>query len=112
MKHWRSPENSLLDKSAMFDISPFGETLYLDCDAQVMDRLDFGFSQAGRFGLACCICECPRARRYGEWHRAFWGPLKIWHSHLQLPAGMKDFPKQPSGEQKVPRFLSLPDRKP
>jgi hypothetical protein len=31
----------------------------------VLDRLDFGFGQAERHGLACCICECPWARRYG-----------------------------------------------
>jgi hypothetical protein len=31
----------------------------------VLDRLDFGFERARQFGLACCICECPWARRYG-----------------------------------------------
>ena len=30
----------------------------------VLDRLDFGFEKALQFGLACCICECPWARRY------------------------------------------------
>jgi hypothetical protein len=38
--------------------------LFLDADTVVLDRLDFGFAQATRFGLACCICECPWARRY------------------------------------------------
>jgi hypothetical protein len=55
---------TLLDKSAMFDLTPFDKTLYLDADTIVMDRLDFGFDQASRHHLACCICECPWARRY------------------------------------------------
>jgi hypothetical protein len=60
------PSNAtLLDKSQMFDLSPFDETLYLDADTVVLDNLDFGFEQARRFGLACCICECPWARRFG-----------------------------------------------
>jgi hypothetical protein len=48
----------------MMELSPFEETLYLDADTVVLDRLDFGFEQAARFGVACCICECPWARRY------------------------------------------------
>lgn len=55
---------SLLEKAAMFDRSPFAETLFLDADTVVLDRLDFGFEKAQRFGLACCICESPWARRY------------------------------------------------
>jgi len=55
---------TLLDKAQMLDISPFDETLFLDADTVVLDRLDFGFEQAQRFGLACCICECPWARRF------------------------------------------------
>jgi hypothetical protein len=54
----------LLEKSRMMELSPFEETLYLDADTVVLDRLDFGFEQAARFGVACCICECPWARRY------------------------------------------------
>ena len=54
----------LLEKSRMMELSPFDETLFLDADTVVLDRLDFGFAQALRFGLACCICECPWARRY------------------------------------------------
>jgi hypothetical protein len=57
---------SLLDKATMFDLSPFEETLFLDVDTVVLDRLDFGFERARQFGLACCICECPWARRYGS----------------------------------------------
>src|SRR5262245_58601263 len=54
----------LLEKSRMMSLSPFDETLFLDADTVVLDRLDFGFAQAARFGLACCICESPWARRY------------------------------------------------
>jgi hypothetical protein len=54
----------LLEKSRMLELSPFEETLYLDCDTVVLDRLDYGFAQAIRYGVACCICECPWARRY------------------------------------------------
>ncbi len=57
-------EASLLDKAKMFSLSPFDETLYLDADTVVMDKLDFGFEKAAQFGLACCVCECPWARRY------------------------------------------------
>jgi hypothetical protein len=59
-----SENATLLDKARMFDISPFDETLFLDTDTIVMDRLDFGFEKAAKFSLACCICECPWARRY------------------------------------------------
>ena len=60
------PEGSTpLDKAEMFARSPFDETLYLDVDAVVMDRLDFGFAMAARHGLACCISDCPWLRRYG-----------------------------------------------
>jgi hypothetical protein len=54
----------LLEKSRMMEISPFDETLFLDADTMVLGRLDFGCTQATRFGVACCICECPWARRY------------------------------------------------
>jgi hypothetical protein len=56
---------NLLNKAEMFERSPFEETLFLDVDTVVLDRLDFGFEKAARFGIACCICECPWARRYG-----------------------------------------------
>jgi hypothetical protein len=54
----------LLAKSGMMDLSPFEETLFLDADTIVLDRLDFGFKQALRSGLACCISPCPWSRRY------------------------------------------------
>lgn len=57
--------STLLDKAAMARLSPFEETLFLDSDTVVLDRLDFGFDMARRHGLACCVCECPWARRYG-----------------------------------------------
>jgi hypothetical protein len=58
------PIQGLLEKSRMMERTPFRETLFLDADTVVLDRVDFGFRQALRFGLACCICECPWARRY------------------------------------------------
>jgi hypothetical protein len=54
----------LAEKSHMFANSPFRETLYLDIDTVVLGKLDFGFEKAQSFGLACCINECPWARRY------------------------------------------------
>jgi hypothetical protein len=60
------PDNStLLDKAAMMNFTPFEETLFLDVDTTVLDRLDFGFEMGVKHGLACGICECPWARRYG-----------------------------------------------
>jgi len=56
--------SGLLEKPGIMELSPFDETLFLDADTVVLDRLDFGFSQALRFGLACSICECPWSRRY------------------------------------------------
>lgn len=62
----RLPETStMLDKIRMVDVSPFETTAYLDTDTVVLGRLDFAFEQAERVGLACCICECPWARRAG-----------------------------------------------
>lgn len=62
----RLPDGAtLLDKATMLDVTPFEETLFLDADTVVLDRLDFGFAKAGQAGLACSICECPWARRYG-----------------------------------------------
>ncbi len=55
---------SVLDKAGMFAVSPFDETLYLDVDTVVMDRLEFGFEMARRHGIACAISDCPWARRY------------------------------------------------
>ncbi len=55
---------SLNQKAAMFDLSPFEETLFLDIDTVVMGNLDFGFDKARKHGLALSICESPWARRY------------------------------------------------
>jgi hypothetical protein len=54
----------LLEKAGMLRRSPFEQTLFLDADTVVLDRLDFGFRQAERHGLACAICECPWSGRY------------------------------------------------
>jgi hypothetical protein len=42
------------------------EFLFLDCDTTVMGNLEFGFRAARQSGMACCICECPWLRRYGN----------------------------------------------
>jgi hypothetical protein len=55
----------LLAKSRMAEHSPYDATLFLDADTIVLGDLSFGFEQAERHSLACCICECPWARRYG-----------------------------------------------
>lgn len=57
---------ALLEKSRMMSLSPFNETLFLDADTVVLGRLDFGFEKAARHGVACCINECPWARRFNE----------------------------------------------
>lgn len=62
------PFKGLLQKSRMFELSPFRETLFLDADTVVLGRLDFGFIKAQEFGLACCICECPWAQRHAGVH--------------------------------------------
>jgi len=51
-------------KSAMLDLSPFDQTLFLDIDTVVTGNLDFGFEKAKKFGIAISICEAPWGRRY------------------------------------------------
>ncbi len=59
------PDNaSLLDKPVMYEQSPYEETIYLDADTEVLERLDFAIEKAVQFHLACVICEAPYARRY------------------------------------------------
>ncbi|MGA6938415.1 MAG: hypothetical protein WB041_23965 [Pseudolabrys sp.] len=58
------PIKGLLQKVRMFDLSPFRQTLFLDADTVVLGRLDFGFTKAEEFGLACCISTCPWAKRH------------------------------------------------
>ena len=54
----------LLRKAEMGELSPFDETLFLDADTVLLDRVDYLFDQAQRYGIAAAICECPWARRY------------------------------------------------
>lgn len=61
----RDPYEGLRAKSTIYERSPFRETLLLDVDTVVFGRLDYAFEKAWRYGLACCINECPWARRYG-----------------------------------------------
>lgn len=63
-------DSTLLCKSRMCEISPFDTTLFLDADTVVLGDLTFAFEKAERHQLACCICECPWARRFiGLHHR-------------------------------------------
>jgi hypothetical protein len=62
----RLERGSLRNKSIMAAITPFETTLYLDADTIVMGNLDFAFEKSERNGLACCICEAPWMRRYGN----------------------------------------------
>lgn len=62
--HEAPADANLLEKSRMYSLSPFEETLYLDIDTVVLGRLDYGFEQAQRHGVAVAICEAPYARRY------------------------------------------------
>jgi hypothetical protein len=57
---------SLLDKARMDDWRFADSQLYLDADTVVLGDLSYGFELAERHGLACRICECPWARRYGD----------------------------------------------
>lgn len=62
----RMPEGAnLLSKAEMLDLTKFDCTVFLDADTVVLGRLDHGFEKAAQHGLACCVCECPWARRYG-----------------------------------------------
>lgn len=56
--------SSLNQKAAMFELSPFEETLFLDLDTVVLGNLDFGFEKAKQFGMAIAICEAPWGKRY------------------------------------------------
>jgi hypothetical protein len=60
------PVRGLQQKSRMISHTPFESTLFLDADTVVVGNLDYGFERAEEFGLACCICECPWLRRYGQ----------------------------------------------
>jgi hypothetical protein len=77
---------TMLDKAAMAAVSPFDETLYLDADTVVLDRLDFGFQMAVRHGLACCISDCPWLRRYG-----------IAGDHVEYDTGVVFFTRKAKG---------------
>ena len=181
------PDNStLLDKPQLFNVTPFEETLFLDVDTIVFDRLDFGFEMGVRHGLACCICECPWARRYGgikgdlveyntgvlfftkqarpifdgwsakvrtvdssirfyrgtqltvmpyndqagfslavaespvtpfilpmnwnfrpAWHRAWWGPIKIWHDYNPPPQDVVNFVRSQANPETIIQFVKF-----
>lgn len=53
-------------KTLMGARTPFKSTLYLDADTVLLGNVDFAFERAEQFGMACCICEAPWMRRYGQ----------------------------------------------
>ncbi|MEW6212373.1 MAG: hypothetical protein AB1631_28870 [Acidobacteriota bacterium] len=53
-------------KARMCELTPFDTTLFLDADTVMLGNVDFAFQKAEQFGLACCICEAPWMRRYGD----------------------------------------------
>jgi hypothetical protein len=53
-----------LDKAGLLAHSPFETSLFLDSDAVVLGRLDFGFEMVERYGLACCLGDNPWQRRH------------------------------------------------
>jgi hypothetical protein len=77
---------SLNKKAAMFDLSPFDETLFLDLDTVVLGRLDFGFEKAAQHGMALAICEAPWGRRY---------PKIFQGDQVEYNTGVIFFTKQP-----------------
>jgi len=176
----------LLDKAAMLERTPFDETLFLDADTVVMGRLDWAFEQAARVGLACGICECPWARRYGgidgdwieyntgvlffnekarvvfdrwtacvaevdssirfvrdgevrtmpsndqagfaraiadtgfvpfvlpfnwnfrpEWHKSFFGPIKIWHDYRAVPDALLEWNANQDDEDAIVQYTEI-----
>ena len=178
--------HSLILKSRMFGLTPFEETLYLDVDTVVLGRLDFAFEKAAKFSMACGICECPWARRYGglsgdmveyntgvlfftkdagqvferwekhasgidssvkfirdgkvhmmasndqagfsqavdeldflpfilpynwnfrpQWHKSFFGPIKIWHDYADVPPILIKWNKKQSLESEIIQFCDF-----
>jgi len=60
------PVRGLQQKTSMISHTPFESTLFLDADTVVVGNLDYAFEKSEEIGLACCICECPWTRRYGQ----------------------------------------------
>ncbi len=61
--HCLPDDANVLDKAQMAAITPFEETLYLDADTMLLDRIDFGFEMATRHGIALVMGDCPWGRR-------------------------------------------------
>lgn len=79
--HQLAPGVQFVEKRELPRLSPFEETLFLDVDALILDRLDFGFEMAARHGLACCIAECPWVRRHGMGQAAGGGGVEQVEYH-------------------------------
>lgn len=175
---------SLNLKSAMLDLSPFEETLFLDLDTVVLGNLDFGFEKSKVFGIALAICEAPWGKRYPnifkgdeveyntgvifftkqakvvfdkwkdlaksvdssilgvnnqgiykmpandqgsfalaieqtrfnpfvlplnwnfrpEWHRSFYGPIKVWHDYADPPNFFEELSKYYSSSESIIQY--------
>ena len=62
----RLAEGGKINKIRACTRAPFEQTLLLDNETVVLGKLDYGFEKAEKFGLGCCINECPWARRYTD----------------------------------------------
>jgi hypothetical protein len=60
------PNHGLRNKTRMGRLTPFDSTLFLDADTVLLGDLSHAWWQAERFGLACCVGQCPWLRRYGN----------------------------------------------
>lgn len=61
------PDNwsgSLLSKAAMYDLSPFDHTFFLDIDTVVLHDLSFGWDMAEKHGIAMCIAPASHFGSY------------------------------------------------
>jgi hypothetical protein len=62
--HEEPPNSTMLCKVRMMEVSNFDTTLFLDLDTVLAARVDFALDRAEKHGLACCINECPWAKRF------------------------------------------------
>jgi len=58
--------SNLNDKSKMYDLSPFDETVFLDTDTVVLDDITYGFEMANKFGIAITIAPACYAGRHDK----------------------------------------------
>jgi hypothetical protein len=81
-----SPSRGLLEKSSTMDFSPFDETLFLDADTLLLDRLDFGFAQALRLELhAASVNVRGRAGTADYPRTTVWNTIPVCSSSRVTP---------------------------